>query len=203
MFSDEELAAKAVGGDKEAYAEIVRRYEKQIFALAYRMLGNREDARDIAQEAFLKAYRALAAFKESSRFSPWLYAIANNLCIDLLRRKGRNNLSLDEPTLEGGVRQVASGAEADPSFELERREVQEQVRKALDGLPEKYKSILVLRHMQELSYEEIAQSLGISLSLVKTHLFRAREAMRKLLLQGEEGEGSGMPKRAVRVLSGQ
>ncbi|HWJ03853.1 MAG TPA: sigma-70 family RNA polymerase sigma factor [Verrucomicrobiae bacterium] len=202
MFSDEELAVRATGGDKEAFAEIVRRYEKPIFALAYRMLGNREDARDIAQEAFLKAYRALATFKENSRFSPWLYSIANNLCIDFLRRKGRNNLSLDEPMPEGGERQVAGGV--DPAIDLERKETQVQVRKALEHLPDKFKNILVLRHMQELSYEEIAEALGISVSLVKTHLFRAREALRKQIsLVRGEGEQHEVSKRPVGAVSRQ
>ncbi len=199
MFSDEELAFKAARGDKEAFAELVRRYQKPIFAMAYRMVGNREDARDIAQEAFLKAYRALARFKENSRFSPWLYSIANNLCIDALRRKGRNNVSLDEPLPDGGERQVAGGM--DPLKELEKQETSQQVQTAIDALPAKFKSVLLLRHMQELSYEEIAQTLGIPVSSVKTHLFRAREALRKQIisLEGEEerGEMSKTPVGAV------
>lgn len=200
MFLDEELVSKAIHGDKEAFAELVRRYERPIYALAYRMVGNREDARDLAQEAFLKAYRALATFKESSRFSPWLYSIANNLCIDFLRRKGRNNLSLDEPFPLGGERQIAGGV--DPTVQLEKRETQLQVQQALNNLPPKFKNILILRHMQELSYEEIAQVLGISASLVKTHLFRAREALRKqFTLLDKEGSSSEMSKRPVGAVS--
>ncbi len=201
MFSDEELAFKAVRGDKEAFAELVHRYQKPIFALAYRMVGNREDARDIAQEAFLKSYRALARFKENSRFSPWLYSIANNLCIDALRRKGRNNVSLDEPLPDGGERQVAGGV--DPLKQLETQETSLQVQKAINALPAKFKNVLVLRHMQELSYEEISQALDIPVSSVKTHLFRAREALRKQILLEGGGEHSEMSKTPVRAVSRQ
>lgn len=202
MFTDEELASKAAGGDREAFAELVQRYEKPIFAFAFRMIGSREDARDLAQEAFLKAFRALATFKENSRFSPWIYAITNNLCIDFLRRKGRNNLSLEQPLPEGGERQIGGGL--DPSRSLERKETQLLVQQALDFLPVKFKNVLVLRHMQELSYEEIAQALGISVSLVKTHLFRAREALRKqiIVLEGG-GERREVPKRPVGAVSRQ
>jgi RNA polymerase sigma-70 factor, ECF subfamily len=196
MLSDEDLAFNAIQGDKQAFEELVKRYEKPIFALAYRMVGNPEDAKDVAQEAFLKAYRALATFRENSRFSPWLYAIANNLCIDFLRRKGRNNLSLDEPLPEGGERQIPGGIE--PSKAYEQLETKVIVQKGLDKLPEKYKNVLVLRHMQDLTYEEIAQTLGISVSLVKTHLFRAREALRQqLILLSGEGEQSEMSKRPL------
>ncbi|HZW82939.1 MAG TPA: sigma-70 family RNA polymerase sigma factor [Candidatus Deferrimicrobium sp.] len=196
MLSDEDLAFNVVQGDKQAFAELVKRYEKPIFALAYRMVGNPEDAKDVAQEAFLKAYRAMATFKENSRFSPWLYAIANNLCIDFLRRKGRNNLSLDEALPEGGERQIPGGIE--PSKAYEQLETKVLVQKVLNKLPEKYKNVLILRHMQDLSYEEIAQTLGISVSLVKTHLFRAREALRQqLILLSGEGEQSEMSKRPL------
>lgn len=200
MNVDEELAARAVRGDKEAFAELVRRYEKPIFALAYRMVGSREDAKDLTQESFLKAYRALAGFKENARFSPWLYAIANNLCIDFLRRKSRRALSLDEPYPDGGERQLPGGVE--PGNELERQEARLQVHLALDKLPPKFKNILILRHMQDLSYEEIAQILGIPLSLVKTHLFRAREALRKqLMVMEREGESSEMCAKTIDVVS--
>ncbi len=190
MLSDEDLAYKAIYGDKQAFAELVKRYEKAIFAFAHRMVGNREDARDIAQEAFLKAYRAIATFKANNRFSPWLYAIANNLCIDFLRRKGRTNVSLDEPLPGGGERQVAGGIE--PPQAYEQRETQLLVQQALDRLPAKYKYILILRHMQELTYEEIAQTLGVQVSAVKTQIFRARAALRKqlILLEGEGGQGA-------------
>lgn len=180
--TDEELVRAARGGDSDAFEEIVSRYKDRIYNLAYRMFGSREEAEDIAQETFLHTFRALESFRVEERFSPWIYRIATNLCLDRLRKMKHTVASLDAPVgPESDIpQQVADWSHA-PEKLYELSEMRADTQEAIDGLPPKYKVVVVLRHLQDLSYDEIARVLGIPQGTVKTRLFRAREILRRKL----------------------
>ncbi|MFN8532263.1 MAG: sigma-70 family RNA polymerase sigma factor [Dehalococcoidia bacterium] len=159
--------------DPEAYAVLVERYQSRIYSLCWRMTGSADDAADLAQETFIRAYKSLKTFRLDARFSPWIYKIAVNLCLN--HRKGkatRPELSLDD--------QVHSG-ELSPERRAEQRELREQLTEAVAGLPPKYRAAIVLRHVHDLAYEDIAEALGVPLGTVKTWLFRARERLQQQL----------------------
>jgi RNA polymerase sigma-70 factor (ECF subfamily) len=182
QLSDEDLVRAGRAGDTEAFGEIVSRYKDRIYNLAYRMFGNREEAEDIAQETFLHIFRALGSFRVEERFSPWIYRIATNLCLDRLRKMKHAVASLDAPAgPEGDIpQQVADWSHA-PEKVYELSEMRADTQEAINALPPKYKVVVVLRHLQDLSYDEIARVLGIPQGTVKTRLFRAREILRRRL----------------------
>ena len=159
--------------DANAFAELVRRYQGRLYRLAYRMLGNAEEAQDATQEAFLRAYRALSSFRLDASFSPWMYRIATNVCLDMLRSR-RPQASLDESPLDPPAALSVEGAVAE-------RERLRAVAEAVGRLPVGLRTVFLLRHEAELSYEEIAQTLGLPLNTVRTRLFRARNALKELL----------------------
>ena len=174
-------AAKA--GDTAAFESLVRLYEKRVFALALRMCGNREDAAEAAQEAFLAAWQGLAFFRGESSFSTWLYRLASNACVDLLRREGRHRAaagpSLDDEEVGIDVPDRALS----PQDEAERRELREAVDRGLSALTPEHRQVLVLREMHQLSYEEIAQTLDVDVGTVKSRINRARKQLRSFLLK--------------------
>ncbi len=182
QVTDEELVRAGRRGETEAFAEIVLRYKDRIYNLAYRMFGSREEAEDIAQETFLHIFRALESFRVEERFSPWIYRIATNLCLDRLRKMKHTVASLDAPVGPDGdiPQQVADWSHA-PEKSYELTEMRADTQEAINGLPPKYKVVVVLRHLQDLSYDEIARVLGIPQGTVKTRLFRAREILRRKL----------------------
>jgi RNA polymerase sigma-70 factor, ECF subfamily len=174
--SDEELVEAFRRGDLSAFDGLVARWERKIRGAVHRILGNEEEARDVCQEAFLKAYRALDSFKSEARFSSWLYQIALNLCRDRLRRrKGRTLVSLEE--LEGaGTALVAKRPDAQEL--LEAGDLARTVATAIAMLPEEQREIVVLKEYQELTFAEIADVLGIPISTVKTRLYRGLGQLR-------------------------
>ncbi len=194
--TDEELVRRSRQGDEESFAAIVERYQDKIYNLAYRMLGSREEAEDIAQETFLHTYRALESFRLEERFSPWIYKIASNLCLDRLRKLRHPVVSLDEPVgPEGDIPQQVADWTNSPDKVYESTEIREDTQAAISALPPKYKVVVVLRHVQDLSYDEMASVLGIPQGTVKTRLFRAREILRRRLspnyaAQAREQEGA-------------
>lgn len=159
---------KTLQGDQEAFARLVTRYERQVYNLAYRMLGNAEDAEDATQETFLRAYMALPSFEMGRKFSSWLLSIAANFCVDCLRRRRFAWLSLQDLSFR-----LASPAEEADRTVL-RQEEASQVQRLLNRLPEKYRLVVILRYWYDFSYEEIASTTGLSLATVKTRLHRAR-----------------------------
>ena len=175
----EELVRAAAGGDEDAFAELVRLHEKKVYHLALKMCGNAEDASDVAQEAFLSAWNGLPNFRGEAGFSTWLYRLTSNAAIDLLRRtrKQRGELSLDDE--DAGIDPV--DGELPPQERAEAAELREAVTAGLAELSEDHRQALVMREMQELSYEEIAAALGVDLGTVKSRIFRARAALRKIL----------------------
>ncbi|HHY36304.1 MAG TPA: sigma-70 family RNA polymerase sigma factor [Firmicutes bacterium] len=195
MLSDAELVRRCRQGQQAAFAELVERYEKKVYNLAYRMLGDGEEARDLAQEAFLKAYYALPDFRGESTFSTWLYRITTNLCLDVLRRR-KNNIafSLDEPlqTEKGALaRQLPAEGEG-PEGIVERQELRQLIQRLIDTLPPEQRLVLVMREFQDLTYEEIAAALQCSLGTVKSRLSRARRALKEKLLASGEPFGSSL-----------
>lgn len=178
---DAELVRQTLCGNVAAYDALVQRYQRQVYNLAYRMLGNAEDAGDLVQETFLRAYGALASFRQDASFLTWLYKIASNLCIDQLRsRKARSALSLDLE-LEEGREPSADPRACGPEENAVRGALQDVVQRAIMNLPERYRVVVIMRHLQGMSVEEIACALDLPSGTVKTHLFRAREMLRDRL----------------------
>jgi len=189
--NDADLVRQTLCGNTSAYNGLVMRYQRQVYNLAYRMLGNAEDAGDLVQETFLRAYGALASFRQDASFLTWLYKIASNLCIDQLRsRKARSALSLDVE-LEEGREPAADSRNSSPEELAIRDSVQDVVQRAIVNLPEKYRVVVVMRHLQDMSVEEIANVLDMPTGTVKTHLFRAREMLRGRLRSVLEMETDG------------
>ncbi len=189
--SDAELVRHTLCGDKSAYNTLVLRYQRQVYNLAYRMLGNAEDSGDLVQDTFIRAYGALASFRQDASFLTWLYKIASNLCIDQLRsRKTRSALSLDSEREEGREPANENRCNA-PEDMAVRGAVQEVVHHAIQNLPERYRQVVVMRHLQDMSVEEIATALDLPTGTVKTHLFRAREMLRGRLRPALEMEADG------------
>lgn len=179
------FAKLAAGGDRGAFAELVELYKDKIYHLAYRMLYNRQEAEDIVQETFLRVYKNLGRFDANQKFSTWIFRIGTNLCIDRLRRR-RKTYSLDaEVTDSEGVNGygMLSDKEPGPEGELVLSETKQQIHKAIDALPEKYKSIVILRYMHDLSLQEIGDILHMPVTTVKTRVHRGREFLRKKLEQ--------------------
>jgi len=184
--SDEELVEACQAGEASAFDVLVGRWEDRIRGAAYRVLGSEEEARDVAQEAFLKAYRGLAGFKREARFSSWLYQIALNLCRDRLRRrKTRATVSL-EGLEETGPVMVETRPDAHER--LLERDLAQAVRRAIHALPEEQREVVILKEYQELTFLEIAQALDVPVSTVKTRLYRGLGQLRlRLEREGVRG----------------
>ncbi|MCI8689570.1 MAG: sigma-70 family RNA polymerase sigma factor [Oscillibacter sp.] len=173
--------AAARQGDSEAFAELVRLYEKRVLALTLRMCRNPEIAAEAAQEAFLAAWQGLKFFREESRFSTWLYRLASNACVDVLRREGRHqgHASLEDEELNLDV----PSALPTPQEEAERRELGEQIEAGLQALPPEYRSVLILRELHQLRYDEIAEAMELDVGTVKSRISRGRKRLRSFLLE--------------------
>lgn len=187
MTREEEaaLVRRVLDGDSGAFEPLVAAYEKNVYNLALRMTGSPQDAEDMAQEAFLKAYRSLSGFRGDSKFSVWLYRIVSNVCLDFLRRQGRRGaVSLTQED-DGGeeVQLDVPDSSQSPEALLERKLTREAVRRGLAQLPEDQRQILLLREIQGLSYEEIAEALALEAGTVKSRIFRARKRLCAFLLQ--------------------
>ncbi|MEK4487671.1 RNA polymerase sigma factor SigW [Psychrobacillus sp. FSL H8-0484] len=170
-------------GDKDAFAEIVDLYQHRLFQVCYRMLGNRHEAEDISQEAFVRAFINIHTFDQKRKFSTWLYRIATNLCIDRIRKK-KPDLYLDAEVkgTEGlDMYSQIAAAEELPEEELMKLELQDRIQYEISRLPDKYRSAIVLKYMEELSLQEISEILELPLGTVKTRIHRGREALRKQL----------------------
>jgi RNA polymerase sigma-70 factor (ECF subfamily) len=184
--SDEELVEACQAGEASAFDVLVARWEDKLRGAAYRFLGSEEEARDVAQEAFLRAYRALGGFKQEARFSSWLYQIATNLCRDRLRRRRtRAAVSLEELEETGPVIvETRPGAHE----RLQQKDLARVVRRAIHALPEEQREVVILKEYQGLTFLEIAQSLDLPVSTVKTRLYRGLGQLRLRL----EREGLGV-----------
>ena len=172
-------------GDIDAFELLVTAYEKNVFNVALQMVGNREDAQDMAQEAFLKAYNSLDSFRGDSKFSSWLYRIVSNVCLDFKRRQGRrpsSSLTVEDDEGETLELDIADESQS-PEALLERKLTREAVRRGLQELPDEQRQILLLREIQGMSYEEIGEAMGLEEGTVKSRIFRARKKLCAFLLQ--------------------
>jgi RNA polymerase sigma-70 factor (ECF subfamily) len=179
------IVRKVLQGDVNAFEKLVTEYERAVYAIAQRMTGNAEDAADMTQETFIKAYNSLSSFRGDSKFSVWLYRIANNVCLDFLRSRSRKptvSLSTEDDDGEETQLDIADESQS-PELLLESALTRDAVRRGLDSLPPDYKQILLLREIQGLSYEEIAAALGIESGTVKSRIFRARKRLCTFLIE--------------------
>lgn len=180
LTEERQWVEAALDGDNKAFGRLVERYQKKVYGLAFGILRNREDAWDVAQDAFVKAYKNLSTFEGNAAFYTWLYRITYNLSLDLLRSRGRRQTEeLTEQTQE------AAGEEGPrpehPSETAERRELADVVKRAMTKLTEKHRAIIVLREIEGLSYEEMAEVLQISKGTVMSRLFHARRNLAALI----------------------
>jgi RNA polymerase sigma-70 factor, ECF subfamily len=180
-WTDEELVARSRTGDMDSFNQLILRWERPIYALAYRVIGQEEDARDVAQETFLRAFRALPGFKGQAKFSSWIYRIALNLCRDWIRRKKRTPVS----QLPEDVDLSELAAEHGPSESVEdlvaRRELSAVVEEAMALLPEEQRTAVILKEYHGMTFQEIADLQGCPLSTVKTRLYQGLSVLRKHL----------------------
>jgi RNA polymerase sigma-70 factor (ECF subfamily) len=181
LSTDEELVARSVRGDAESFNQLVLRWERPIYALAYRTIGREEDARDVCQETFLRAFRALPRFRGQAKFSSWLYRITINLCRDWLRRERRT------PTVQApedtDLMDLAAAAEPSESIEdlVARKDMTRLVERAMALLPEDQRTAIVLKEYHGLTFQEIADLAGCPLSTVKTRLYQGLTVLRREL----------------------
>ena len=180
-LTDEELVSRSMGGDAESFNQLIKRWERPIYALAYRTIGREDDARDVVQETFLRAFRGLSGFKGQAKFSSWLYRITLNLCRDWMRRQRRAPViatpdGVDLVELAGESANVETADAA-----VGRRELSRLVARAMTALPEEQRAAIVLKEYHGLTFQEIADLLGCPLSTVKTRLYQGLIVLRKEL----------------------
>jgi RNA polymerase sigma-70 factor (ECF subfamily) len=180
-WTDEELVARTIGGDADSFNELIHRWERPIYALAYRQIGREEDARDVCQETFLRAYRALNGFRGQAKFSSWLYRIALNLCRDWMRRERRTPVV--QPPEDMDLMDLAAAREPSESIEdrVGRQDLTRAVERAMTLLPEEQRTAIVLKEYQGRTFQEIADLLGCPLSTVKTRLYQGLTVLRREL----------------------
>jgi RNA polymerase sigma-70 factor (ECF subfamily) len=179
-YSDFELIDRVLGGNRLAFEELVNRYKKSVYYLTYRMVHDYEDAADLSQETFLKAYQGLRRFKKRSSFHTWLYRITINLCINHLRKKGSRRYV--------GLEKAQTVKEPDVLEKLELEELQDRVNGAVRALPEKQRAAVILRIYHGLSHKEISNVLGCSVGTVKANYFHAIRNLRKSLKYSVDSE---------------
>lgn len=178
-----QLINNALTGDEKAFSAIVKRYREQIYHFILKMVKDGAQAEDLTQETFIKAFRALASFNSQYAFSTWLYKIAANNCIDYFRKKKLATISIDTPiqAKDGQLHRDFPDHQEGPELELISKERTNEIKVAIDSLPQKYKQAIVLRHSKDKSYEEIAKELDLPLGTVKVRIFRAREMLKSKL----------------------
>jgi RNA polymerase sigma-70 factor, ECF subfamily len=192
-LSDQEVVLQARAGREAAYRELIRRYERPIFALLFRMVRDRELAEDLAQETFIKALNAIESYRPEFKFSSWIFKIANNAAIDHLRRRELDTLSLDgsphaatPEAMQATALQIGARQES-PLDTVEAKELGGAIEAAIGRLRPEYRSCILLRHVEGRAYEEIAEILDLPLGTVKTYIHRARNELRQTLAHLREG----------------
>jgi len=181
--ADRILIKDALQGNQRAYDELINKYRGSVYNLVYRMIENRQEAEDIVQETFIKAFNALKTFNEEFAFSTWLFKIATNNCIDTLRKRKLQTYSLDTPvqTKNGEVSRDFADDRYSPEKSTISTESTSIILEAVEALPQKYQHVINMRHREDKSYEEISEILNIPIGTVKARIFRARELLKKKL----------------------
>ncbi|HSE26048.1 MAG TPA: sigma-70 family RNA polymerase sigma factor [Pyrinomonadaceae bacterium] len=182
LVSDCELVSTAIAGAEGSFEELVRRYQRPISAYVYRMVGNYESALDLTQEIFIKVYGSLRRYRAEFKFSTWIYKIAHNCAVDHLRRSSTREQSLINGTETDNFELPIESSRLSPEQESERKERRIEIEGVIRALPANYRELIILRHSQDLTYEEIVEVTGLPLGTVKNRLFRAREMMRLLFV---------------------
>jgi RNA polymerase sigma factor (sigma-70 family) len=180
---DEELIRSALGGEQQAYQALLQRYQKTVFHIVVKIIRNSDDAQDLVQETFMRAFNTLESYRSEFRFSTWLCKIAANCSIDYLRKKKIKAFSMDKPfeTKNGTVEVELEDKSANPEEYLLRKQRIMSIEEAITSLPDKYREVIIYRHHDDKSYEEIAKIMGIPIGTVKARIFRARELLKKKL----------------------
>ncbi len=190
LTTDEQLVERALAGDGDAFGEVVRRWERKIYALAYGITGSVEDARDATQETFISAYRNLPRFRGEAQVSSWLHRIAVNQCITRQRRaRVRAETALEEEVESGREQFLSTAADATPAHASESKQRAEAVRRAVATLPQELREVVLMKEFEELTFQEIADALQIPLSTVKSRLYTALRQLR-LKLEKFQLEGA-------------
>lgn len=180
MTDEKKIIQQVLDGNQEAFSELVKAYEKPVYNLCLRMTGNAQDAQDLAQEAFLKAWRGLRFYKFESSFSTWLYRLTSNVCIDFLRRQKRRtavSLTMEEQELEVPDQRPV------PEERMLQQEARQAVSQAMNQLEDEFRLVLTLRVLEDMSYEQIAQIMDLKVGTVKSRLARARIKLKNILQQ--------------------
>jgi RNA polymerase sigma-W factor len=182
---DRVLIERCLKGEERAFEELLDKYKTAVFSICYRMVRNRMDAEDLSQEAFIRTFSVLDRYDPSYPFSSWLFRITSNLCIDFLRRRRGDMVSLDQPIegAEGNIQRQLPAGTIKPDREVETKEMMATLEDAISRLPEHYRIIVVLRHQEQMSYEEIADNLGIPLGTVKARIHRARNMIKEFFVK--------------------
>jgi RNA polymerase sigma-70 factor (ECF subfamily) len=177
---DAGLIAGALNGNQDAFKRLRQKYHDPVFRLIYRMLHDKQDVEDLVQEAFIKAFQSLASFNHEYAFSTWLFKIASNNCIDFIRRKKLHTFSIDKPveSTDGDYSiEIMDDSNSEPDREMIAKQRKKLIEDAINKLPEKYRLVIQLRHVEEKDYQEISDMLDLPLGTVKAHIFRAREIL--------------------------
>lgn len=181
--TDAELVSATIGGGESGFEELVRRYQRPIVSYVFRMLGDYESALDVTQEVFIKVFNSLDRYSAEYKFSTWLYRIAHNAAIDHMRRNSQNTQSIETENAEGTYELQIESSLPSPETERERSEWRTEIETVVKCLPAAYRDLILLRHSNDLSYDEIASITGLPLGTVKNRLFRAREMMREIFIE--------------------
>lgn len=186
-LEDDEYISKAKSGDQKAYKELMEKYQKPLYFHVIKMVKNHEQVEDLVQEAFMKAFKNLDSYNTEYAFSTWLYRITTNHTIDFLRKKKLKTTSIHNPvkTKDGEVEIEISG-QSQTDRDIIKKERKVIIHNAIQNLPEKYRRVIEMRHLEELSYQEISEELDLPLGTVKAHIFRAREMLYKALIDKKD-----------------
>ena len=184
-MTEKDLIQKAKSGDQDAFGQLVLAHQNKVYTICVHMVTDREEAADLAQEAFLKAWRSLSTFQGESSFATWMHRLTTNVCLDYLRKQTRRQnistaVSLDDE--DSGWTEPADHSQ-DPQLQLEREERKRALARALGELPEHHRQTLIMREVSGMSYQEIADAMGADLGTIKSRIARARERLRKILLR--------------------
>jgi len=178
--TDRDLVLRTRRGEVEAFGEVVARYQQSVFNVCFRMLGERMEAEDLAQETFIRAYTRLETFDAERPFGPWIRRVATNVCLNHIQKQKPESYEFDEERDRS-----PAAAREEPETSLQSVQATEQVHRAIVALPGNYRAVIELRHYQEMSYSEIAEVLELPLSDIKSHLYRARKRLAGLLSTNE------------------
>ena len=181
QLTDYELIQKCLAGQNEYFEELVTRYKRLVFSVVYNMINDKEEVSDISQEVFLRIYKALDRYNPDYKFSTWVVRIATNLCLDIYRKKKVESMPIEE------IEDFSDGMDTPESSYIQ-KERAERIRNAIQSLPEKYRTPIILFHQNGLSYEEITKVLGEPMTIVKNRLYRARLLLRKALMPDRKEE---------------